>query len=294
MANFSSCTSFNTIFEHKQDYLKKTITQIQQIQTSMALLSRQGNLAIGMMEKAQKELNLASALYKVCELDLKNLISLKIMMEETGSKSATENDDDDDDDDYESLTFNSICEVFQSYVPLALIGHVSLYDQNRPEEEIMSTLSNLTSLSTKCNGKVTVSSKFILGGKDIDMDLQKANKDCLVHRDIAIKFALRQWVKLSAIYEAHLSSSTGDREDEYGAYQGMTDGCVVKLWQWLLSERWVVDAVASSQGLTVVDAGSGLNNPCVIGSYISGCIKMAIGLEADRHKAQLAASSLQR
>jgi hypothetical protein len=70
MANFSSCTSFNTIFEHKQDYLKKTITQIQQIQTSMALLSRQGNLAIGMMEKAQKELNLASALYKVCELDL--------------------------------------------------------------------------------------------------------------------------------------------------------------------------------------------------------------------------------
>jgi hypothetical protein len=94
---------------------------------------------------------------------------------------------------------------------------------------------------------------------------------------------------MSPVYEQLLSSSTGDGEDEFGAYQGITTECVVKLWFGLLGTEWVKDALNSSQGLFVVDAGSGLNNLCVIGSYVTGCIKMAVGLEGDRQKAQLAA-----
>lgn len=68
----------------------------------------------------------------------------------------------------------------------------------------------------------------------------------------------------------------------------------ISFWRWIADNEWVTGA-ASSEGLFVIDIGSGINSICVFGSVVSELnIRMAIGIDGDSQKVLSAAETALR
>ena len=193
--------------------------------------------------------------------------------------------------------------LIMTMVPLSAIGQLPLsIDDVNPDEflniftkyylkfVVVASTSRLDGSTT--DGMVELHEKKVIRG-EIDLaaiqeDLQLGN-DYLVERDAVVKMLQKYWASSTKVYEAHINSVTEKSDDHRGVYQGITFESTKGMWKWLSEHPLVRNLVGIHGLINVVDAGSGLNAPCIIGAYLTGIINMGIGIEGDKHKACMAA-----
>lgn len=191
--------------------------------------------------------------------------------------------------------------LINGYIPLASIGILPLFTDYVNENVNPVVLLNIfikhylefvLKDGPKTDGMVALNQTRIIRGDidfaDIEEDLRKGN-NYLVEREAVVKMLQKYWLSSTKPFEHHLNACTEKGEDHKGVYQGITFPSTLGMWKWLRANPLFQNLVDIYGLINVVDAGSGLNGPCIIGAYMTGIIKMGIGIEGDKHKAGMAA-----
>lgn len=191
--------------------------------------------------------------------------------------------------------------LIREYVPMNSIGITPLVYESRSFTGMHMSISYFSSYAefVHMDGRLAVLNKqFIKQGdvsaEQIEKDL-KLGRHYLVKRSTMSKVMQSHFGKISSSFEKHINAPVTKKKDYKGLYQGITWPNTGNLWIWLSNEDWVVELVAREGPINVIDAGSGLNSPCINATYtLGGMIKVAIGIEGDQHKARVAAQCSKR
>lgn len=186
--------------------------------------------------------------------------------------------------------------VISGYYPIAAIGAAPMIHGSKSFASPQMSISYFSSYAefVRMDGRLAVlNEQFIKQGdvsaEQIEKDL-KMGRGYLLPRSTMSKVIYSHFRKISGPFEQHINAPTTKNENHKGLYQGITWPNTCNLWQWVSNEEWVVDLVARVGPINVIDAGSGLNSPCINATYtLGGMIKVAIGIEGDQHKACVAA-----